>query len=196
MILVCASHPGAEAVARCVNCGLHLCTSCRALEGVRNFCASCRAAMRAAAPAAYASAVEIPPPPPARASTRSPWLAAFLSLVPGLGQAYSGRVLRGALFFGGAMALRGAPWLTPLLGAFLYVFNLFDACRLAQNRNEGFARGQAPSRVDDAIFLVLGLATLVFTLWGLGGFFIASDRSLVPLAALAAGLLVAHETRR
>jgi hypothetical protein len=196
VILVCAAHPTAEAVARCVNCGLHLCGGCRTLEGVRNFCARCRADLRRVTPVTYAAAVEIPAVAPAPLAPRSPWLAAFLSLVPGLGQAYSGRVVRGALVFASAMGLRAAPWLPPLLGGFLYVFNLFDAYRLAQNRSEGFPRGHAPTRFDDVLFLVVGLATVAMALLSYGGFFAVPSHTLLPLAAVAATLLVAHETRR
>jgi len=195
-MLVCAAHPNAEAIARCVHCGLHLCGGCRTLDGVRNFCSSCRAGFRRATPVAFAAAVEVPPLSSAPVTPRSPWLAAFLSLVPGLGQAYAGRVARGALVFGAAIGLRHAPWLSPLLGGFLYVFNLYDAWRLAQNRSEGFVRGTAPVRFDDVLFLVLGLGVVAMAILSFGGFFAVPNRALLPLAAVAATLLVAHETRR
>ena len=206
MNLVCATHPSALAVARCVNCGLHLCSDCRTLEGIRNFCARCRADLRHAStqdphtqdPQAFAAAIEVPQIHAAAAasSTRSPSLAAFLSLVPGLGQAYSGRVFRGAIFFGAAMALRSADWVTPVLAAFLYAFNLFDAYRLAQIRSEGHPRGRAPLRTDDTLFLLVGIGTLAATLLASGGFLAAPGVALLPLAGLATSLVLAHETRR
>ena len=209
MNLVCATHPSALAVARCVNCGLHLCSDCRTLEGIRNFCARCRADLRHAStqdPQAFAAAIEVPPHhgavavpqqgAAAASSTRSPSLAAFLSLVPGLGQAYSGRVFRGAIFFGAAMALRSADWVTPVLAAFLYAFNLFDAYRLAQIRSEGHSRGRAPLRADDTLFLLVGIGTLAATLLASGGFLAAPGVALLPLAGLATSLVLAHETRR
>ncbi len=183
MTLVCASHPSVEAIARCVTCGLHLCAGCRTLDGVRNFCQRCHAELRSVAAA-------VP------AAPRSPWLAAFLSLMPGLGQAYAGRWLRGALFFASAVLLRHAPWMTPLLGAFLFVFSLFDAYRLAQNRSDGHARGKAPIRADDTLFLIVGLGCIAATVFERGGFLALPGRALAPLALLATSLLVAHETRR
>ena len=86
--------------------------------------------------------------------------------------------------------------LTPLLASFLYVFNLFDAWRLAQNRSEGHSRGRAPVRADDVIFLVVGLGCLAVTMFERGGFFAAPSHAFLPLAAIAATILVAHETRR
>jgi hypothetical protein len=198
--LVCAAHPSVDAIARCVRCGVHLCERCRSLDGVRNLCSSCVDAPTAArSGSGFVAAVEVPSVQDARAaaiSPRSPWLAAFLSLVPGLGQAYAGRVMRGGAAFAAALSLRFAPWMTPALAAFLYVFNLFDAYRLAQNRSEGHAQGRAPTRTDDTLFLVVGLGVVALSLLERGGLFSVPSRTLLPLCGVAAGLLVAHETRR
>ncbi len=199
MTLVCATHPAVEAIARCVRCGVHLCDECRSFEGVRNLCARCHATAHAASGAtnrvnASTSATPVATVAPPRRQ-RSRWLAAALSLVPGLGQAYSGRVLRGAFCFGGALLLRDAPFMTPLLGAFLYAFGLFDAFRCAEattlsSVEAGKARG------DDTAFLLAGLLVIVATVTSRGGFAAAPPQQLLPLAALAAGLVFAHETRR
>ncbi len=37
----CAYHPGKQAVARCVSCGLLVCSDCRAIRWNRNYCPSC-----------------------------------------------------------------------------------------------------------------------------------------------------------
>lgn len=205
MTFVCATHPNVEASARCVRCGLHLCPSCRALDGVRNYCAPCRHSTRAdaAAPSplafaasggAAAAAVAIDSAPPA-ARSRSPWLAAALSIVPGLGQAYTGRVLRGAGCFGAAVLLRDAHFMTPLLGAFLYVFGMFDAFRCAEAGRNDVATSRK-GRFDDGLFLLAGLGVLAATLAGQGGVAAAPRDLLLPIGAIGAALLFAHESRR
>jgi len=194
--LVCATHPTFEAVARCVRCGLHLCGDCRSLDGVRNYCSRCRAQMLATAAATPSSKRVEVPRSAARPTTRSPFLAAALSLVPGLGQAYSGRLLRGGLFFGSTLLLREAPFASPLLIAYVYVLNLFDAWRVAQSRKDAAEGKSATTRVDDSVFLLLGLGVLVVSFVQLGGVIATPNSTLLPLAAVAAGLVVAHETRR
>ena len=196
MQLVCATHPSFDAVARCVRCGLHLCEDCRSLDGVRNFCSRCRAQTLAAA----ASAPLVPRIEVARVASRptprSPFLAAALSLVPGLGQAYAGRLFRGGAFFGSVLALREAAFASPLLIAYVYVLNLFDAWRVAQVRSDASAGKATSARVDDSIFLLLGLGVLAVSFVQLGGVVATPNRTLLPLAAIAASLVVAHETRR
>ena len=196
MQLVCATHPSFDAVARCVRCGLHLCEDCRSLDGVRNFCSRCRAQTLAAA----ASALLVPRIEVARVASRptprSPFLAAALSLVPGLGQAYAGRLFRGGAFFGSVLALREAAFASPLLIAYVYVLNLFDAWRVAQVRSDASAGKATSARVDDSIFLLLGLGVLAVSFVQLGGVVATPNRTLLPLAAIAASLVVAHETRR
>ncbi len=124
----------------------------------------------------------------------------MLSVIPGLGQAYAGHVGRGALFFGGAIALRDAAWMTPLLAAYLHVFNLFDAYRCAQGRSAGSAgsaaSGKSGGRIDDVLFLVTGLAAIAMALIASGGFAAAPRNVVLPLAGMAAALVFAHETRR
>lgn len=208
MQLVCATHPQSDAIARCVRCGLHLCDECRTLDGVRNFCARCRTLARADAMRAQSAAIAIAGVPgdvaarvevPAiarRPTPRSPFLAAALSLVPGLGQAYAGRLLRGAAFFGSTLLLREAPFSSPLLLAYVYALNLFDAWRVAQVRKDAANGKAAASRGDDIVFLLVGVGVLAVSFMQLGGLIAAPNRTLLPLAAVAVGLVVAHETRR
>jgi hypothetical protein len=198
--LVCATHPQSDAVARCVRCGLHLCDECRTLDGVRNFCLRCRSLVHAAASGAAVAAVgaariEVPALP-RRPTSRSPFLAAALSLVPGLGQAYAGRLVRGAAFFGSTLLLREAPFSSPLLLAYVYALNLFDAWRVAQVRKDAANGKPAASRGDDVVFLLVGVGVLALSFMQLGGFIATPNRTLLPLAAVAVGLVVAHETRR
>lgn len=198
MQLVCAAHPQSDAIARCVRCGLHLCDDCRALDGARNYCQRCRSQARAAAvavPLAASFRVEVPPLPK-RPTPRSPLLAAALSLVPGLGQVYAGRLFRGASFFAATLFLREAPFVSPLLLAYVYALNLFDAWRVAQARTDKANGTTTSTRADDVVFLLIGIGVLALSFMQFGGFLVAPNRTLLPLAAIAVGLVVAHETRR
>ena len=198
MQLVCATHPQSDAIARCVRCGLHLCDGCRTLDGVRNFCLRCRSTARAAAvavPIAEGARIVVATAP-RRPTPRSPLLASALSLVPGLGQVYAGRLLRGAAFFASTLFLREAPFASPLLLAYVYALNLFDAWRVAQVRSDAASGKTTSTRFDDAAFLLLGVGVLALSFMQLGGFVVTPNRTLLPLAAVAVGLVVAHETRR
>lgn len=73
---------------------------------------------------------------------KSPGLAGFLSILPGLGQAYVGYYTRGFIFvliFGACIAaMDHAEGLGPLLGpflAFFWFFNIIDAVRSAKLYN-------------------------------------------------------------
>ncbi len=95
------------------------------------------------------------PPPSAMAPAaapyvrlpKSPGLAAFLSLFPGLGQVYNGRIARAFLFF---FAWVGSIYLTstgnefPFAFAipFVYLWNVIDAWKGAAAANARFLGGQ------------------------------------------------------
>ncbi len=215
MKLVCATHPRVNAAARCVICGIHLCETCRCKIGVRNYCRGCKGRMHrsvfpgseepAAAQASAkatpsAASAAAPAATPKRRARRSPTFAALLALVPGLGQAYAGRWMRGFLFFGIALALQdsGVP---ALLACFLYAFNLFDAYRVTNVHNDRRTESRrddkerARDHVDDNVFTLAGLGVLAFTFFQAGGFDAAPGNALVPLAAVGAALLIAQETR-
>jgi len=108
-------------------------------------------------------------------SPREPWLAVNLStILPGLGQFYTGRVRRGvgflaavaALFAGAvvtALAPRGSIWAAlalGLLGSALAVFGLFDAHRCARLRND--ATFESARRGAKDPWLAVFLSRLVF----------------------------------
>ena len=214
MNLICAKHHRSEAVARCVTCGEHLCDDCRLRIGVRNYCDPCRMQRQ--------QVVSPPPPPPPplppaqgatpildlnaaevaaktrAASKKSPTLAAFLSLLPGLGQAYAGSWMRGVMFFVAAQAIKDWSMLTPLLASFLFAFNLWDAYRITDARNARVER-KKPSKwvqADETMFTLVGLGCVGITLVQFGGLAAMAPATLVPLGAIAAGLLIAQETRR
>jgi TM2 domain-containing membrane protein YozV len=107
-----------------------------------------------------------PPPPPALPPyaaapaapyvqlPKSPGLAAFLSLFPGLGQVYNGQIARAFVFF---FAWVGSIYLTAsghefpfaFVIPFVYLYNLIDAWKGAAAVNARFLGGKADT-VDEA----------------------------------------------
>jgi TM2 domain-containing membrane protein YozV len=91
-------------------------------------------------------------PPPAAAPyvrlPKSPGLAAFLSLFPGLGQVYNGRIARAFVFF---FAWVGSIYLTAsghefpfaFVIPFVYLFNIIDAWKGASAANARFLGGRS-----------------------------------------------------
>ena len=105
-------------------------------------------------PPSYAAAPPppyVPPAPPWTTETKSPALAGFLSIFPGLGHLYLGLYQRG-IFFGLGFVLcisfahhRGE-FFGPLI-AFVWFFAIIDAVRQAHAINRGYVAegGWAPS---------------------------------------------------
>jgi TM2 domain-containing membrane protein YozV len=79
---------------------------------------------------------------------KSPGLAAFLSLFPGLGQIYNGRIARAFVFF---FAWVGSIYLTStghefpfaFVIPFVYLFNIIDAWKGANSANARFLGGRS-----------------------------------------------------
>lgn len=150
MELTCKTHGDRAAMARCVACGASLCGGCRVRVGGRNWCRPC-------VPSELRR--ELP-------GHRAPLLAALLSVMPGLGQMYAGRGLRGVLFVASAVLIaanvESIPAPVPL---FLWLFNVFDAWSVAIERNahvEG--RDLNPSEaLQRRFFGLLGAGVAVFT---------------------------------
>lgn len=79
---------------------------------------------------------------------KSPGLAAFLSLFPGLGQVYNGRIARAFVFF---FAWVGSIYLTAsghefpfaFVIPFVYLFNIIDAWKGANSVNARFLGGRS-----------------------------------------------------
>jgi hypothetical protein len=107
-----------------------------------------------AAPLPPPSAAMAPPAPYLRLP-KSPGLAAFLSLFPGLGQVYNGRIARAFLFFFGFV---GSIYLTSTghefpfaFGIpFIYLWNMIDAWKGATAINARYLGGQ-PEPDDTAV---------------------------------------------
>jgi hypothetical protein len=79
---------------------------------------------------------------------KSPGLAAFLSLFPGLGQVYNGRIARAFVFFCtwvGAIYLTSSGHEFPFAFVipFVYLFNIIDAWKGASAANARFLGGQS-----------------------------------------------------
>ena len=122
--------------------------------------------------------------------TKSPVLAAILSLMPGLGQVYVGYYPRGFLHcivVAGVISVlasaEGEPAYLPLLAlflAFFWLYNVIDAARLASLYNQALAGGREPdlpegfklpgiggSIVGGSILIAASLVVLLHTRWGL-----------------------------
>lgn len=126
-----------------------------------------------------------PAPAPAApvGTVRTPGLAAFLSVVPGLGNIYNGLYVRGISFFliyvslfaltihsGESGREENLALLIPSL-CFFWLFNLFDAYRQATLINHHYAGGgpldEAPVVSTLAGSLGLGVVLVVIGLYGL-----------------------------
>lgn len=149
---------------------------------------------------------------------RSPLLAGFLSLMPGLGNIYNGLYLRGITFFlmwGGIFALairtgnrshgdsEALAFLIPGL-IFVWFFNLFDAYRQANLINHGYATDLGLS--DSGRWsrppggLMLGVVILLIGVYGLLEHFFDLDLSIILdywyLAFIAFGIWLILQARR
>ncbi|MGE5278981.1 MAG: hypothetical protein ACM3SU_18460 [Acidobacteriota bacterium] len=123
--------------------------------------------------------------PPVIVERKSPGLAGFLSMFPGLGHLYLGLYQR-AFAFGGAFILgiamashrRGGEFFGPLL-AFVWFFAIIDAVRQAKAINRGYATesGFAPAPVLRRAAEGTASLTWGVILFGLGALWLA-DRYL------------------
>jgi hypothetical protein len=113
----------------------------------------------------------LPPPPPSTGGPfvrlpKSPGLAAFLSLFPGLGQVYNGQIARAFVFFFGFV---GAIYLTAsghefpfaFVIPFVYLFNVIDAWKGALAINTRFLGGKAEPEEESGLESPVWGGTLV-----------------------------------
>jgi TM2 domain-containing membrane protein YozV len=85
---------------------------------------------------------------------KSPGLAAFLSLFPGLGQIYNGQIARAFVFFFGFV---GSIYLTAsghefpfaFVIPFVYLYNVIDAWKGATSINQRFLGGEGERTVEE-----------------------------------------------
>jgi TM2 domain-containing membrane protein YozV len=107
----------------------------------------------------------VPPPPlappplaagPYVRLPKSPGLAAFLSLFPGLGQVYNGQIARAFAFF---FSWVGSIYLTAtghefpfaFVIPFVYLYNVIDAWKSASAINQRFLGGRAEAEADSTV---------------------------------------------
>jgi TM2 domain-containing membrane protein YozV len=113
-------------------------------------------------PAAPATPTAPPPLPPGQTSApfvrlpKSPGLAACLSLFPGLGQVYNGRIARAFVFFFcwvGSIYLTSSGHEFPFafLIPFVYLFNIIDAWKGAHAANARFLGGRSETEEQPEI---------------------------------------------
>ena len=94
-------------------------------------------------PGSTAAAPRTPPLPTVQTAVKSPVLAGFLSMFPGLGHLYLGLYQRGFAFAGGFIlsigfaSHRGEHFFGPLI-AFIWFFAIIDAVRQAHAINRGY----------------------------------------------------------
>jgi hypothetical protein len=117
----CTIHPAEEGVDACRVCGKPICAGCGEESHGTYVCARCRPAPTATGEPAAADT---------ESAERNPALAALLSFLPGLGQAYN-REPRKAVAFPALMALlvhasTQAPEMAIFAG-FLWFYQIFDA---------------------------------------------------------------------
>jgi hypothetical protein len=98
---------------------------------------------------------------------KSPGLAAFLSLFPGLGQVYNGRIARAVLFFFGFvgsiyLTSEGHPFPFAFAIGFVYLWNMIDAWKGANAINARFLGGRTEPDEDAVESPVWGASLALF----------------------------------
>ncbi len=126
------------------------------------------------------------PAPPQQQSpqARMPFLAAFFSLFPGLGNVYNGLYLRGITFFvicigliGMAAATRSEERvLVVFMVIFVWLFNIFDAYRQATLINYGYSPDLEPPDKPRTPAWASGGLTLGVVVFLLGFYFFLHNR--------------------
>jgi len=170
MELNCVHHQDRTARARCVSCGEPKCVECRVRVSGRNYCRPC-------VPGELKDQIQ---------GRRSPALASVLSAVPGLGQMYAGRGLRGITFLAATAFLGAHPDAIPApIPLFLWVFNLFDAYSLVLERNAQVS-GSELSRRDRTQRRFFGLFAGIVALFSAARMIV--EPSLDPSLLWPAGL--------
>ncbi len=140
----------------------------------------------------------LPPPPPYVKLPKSPGLAAFLSLFPGLGQVYNGQIARAFAFF---FAWVGSIYLSAtghefpfaFVIPFVYLYNMIDAWKGATAINQRFLGGQGEQEeaagVESPVWgASLAIFGLLILLNNLGWLDIERLARFWPILLIAIGL--------
>ena len=130
----CANHSGVSAAAYCQNCGKALCGACARKEAAGQiFCEPCWTAWSAAA---NAHRSYVPP----SIGGPSPWLAAMLGSIPGVGAMYNGQYIKGFVHVAIFLVLVSAAHVYGVFGLFVAAwifYQIFDAYHTAKARRDG-----------------------------------------------------------
>jgi len=133
------------------------------------------------------------PPPPPR-PRKAPGLAAFFSLLPGLGHVYLGMLQRGVAFlaaFLGSIWLADHADLSGVVVAFVFFYGMIDAYQLASSP-PGEPSPATPTAARRAGNLAVGLVLVLFGSLALYNNFYPLDLSFLadwwPLALIVFGL--------
>jgi hypothetical protein len=105
-----------------------------------------------------------------KGSPKSPTLAGFLSLFPGIGAIYNGQIYKGFLFiviFAGLITLQGRAEIQPFVGLLLpafIIYNIIDAVQTANSINRRAAGGEEVERIKEEVPQVIKTGSVF---WGL-----------------------------
>jgi hypothetical protein len=174
----CAQHPEQEAVDACRDCGKPICAGCVAPSRGRF-----TSPQHTPAPAAPAAAE------PGR--RRSPALAALLSFLPGLGQAYNGEYRKGIALLSLLVLLGRAAEASPRLGifvSFLWFYQVFEAYYTAAHPERSRAGGGGSSgRTRLLSWLLIGGGMLLLA-ENLSGAILPQARYILPTLVITLGI--------
>lgn len=186
----CATHPEADAVAFCGQCGRALCPSCKHEIKGMVYCENCVAAgMRLASPIPPLGGPGLLPPFTSLGSGPQPGIALLLGLIPGVGAIYNGQVLKGlvqVLIFGSLIAVSdkvGDPMSTIFgLGAVaFYFYMVIDSYQTARRRQLGQPTEEWLGLGDFKLNAPIGAALLI----GLGALFLLDNLGIPVFAHIS-----------
>ena len=150
----CYYHPEADAVQECRLCGHPLCGQCSVEVQKAAYCPACLESRLQNPPAA--------PGPVTSTEVKSPKVAGWLSIVPGLGLVYLGQYLKALVvwvLFMGACHISEQSDVGGPLGVFLWFAQVFYAVQEARRLNR--FRAGAPQAEED-----IGIPEKESPLWG------------------------------
>lgn len=203
----CAYHPINLANARCSSCARALCPACDHRIKGHPCCQDCIVAgvdmLRRSAPAGRRPSA--PPPDHQDKQDKWPGLATLLALVPGLGAAYNGQIIKALVHFAATVGL----WqvadlfhsvLFGLGGLAFYLYSIYDAKRSAQRLRAGEDLSAEDARLrrllQDYPHIWGGVLVSVGVLSILNVFFAGQLRHFWPLLLVAAGVYLLRDYRR
>ena len=177
----CPTHPSADAVAYCGQCGRALCAECRHEVRGMIYCENCLAA-RLQSPSML-------PPILGPGAGPQPGLALFLGFIPGVGAIYNGQIVKAmvqVLIFGSLIALGdkvGSPMDTifGLGAAAFYFYMVIDSYQTARRKVLGLPAEEWLGLGEFKLNAPVGAALLI----GLGALFLLDNLGVHVLTHIA-----------